>query len=140
MRQVPGGITAICTPRSPPFWRNARASWKSSQANLAAEDVAVGHRLAVAGFDDRDLAVGHDEERPDLHFVLPRPVAELQTGRERVGLQAGLAFERDDLAGRQVAIATQEHELLGDQADAVVRNDDDAEQPRDELPRRAPAR
>ena len=58
--------------------------------------------------------------------------AELRTrGRQRVGLVGGFAVQRNDAAIGQFAMTAEQHQLPGDDAEAVVRDNDDAEQPQD---------
>src|SRR5262245_65440626 len=55
-----------------------------------------------------------------MHAVLPLPVAEVDATAEQVGLEAGLAFESQDVAFGHGALERPE---LFDDADAVVRDE-----------------
>jgi len=95
--------------------------------DIPCDHAPAGQRLAVACLDDADLALRDGRELDQFDRVLPRPQAHVQARRQRVGLVAGFAFERNDLPVGQVAVAAEDHEFLRHRADAVVGNDDDAE-------------
>ena len=68
--------------------------------DAAREHTAVFQRMAVARFHDADGVLTDRDELLQRHDVLPRPEAEVETRRERIGLKPRFAVERDDRACR----------------------------------------
>ena len=78
--------------------------------NDLAEDALGGDRRAVRRKHQRDLALRHDGDRLFDDAILPTPVTEVQSRRERVGLIAGLTTKRDQTAWRKSAPAEPFHD------------------------------
>jgi len=89
--------------------------------------------MVLMRFHEAHLVGGNREELDQVRAELPRPQAHVQSRRERVGLVAGLAVQRDDAAVGKVPVSAEQHEFLGDDADAVVGHHDHAEEPQHRL-------
>lgn len=94
----------------------------------AAQDAARRDRGAGGGDDEGDLARGDVDHRRLHDAELPEPAAEVEAGRQGVGLVTGLAVERDQLAGGQGSAG----EFLDDNADLIFADEHEAEQGRSE--------
>jgi hypothetical protein len=55
----------------------------------------------------------------------------MQPGRQRVGLVAGFAVQRDDPARGEAPIRAEQYEFFRHDPNAVVRHHDDAKEPQD---------
>ena len=101
---TPSRRIARCRPRwprrvlLPSPSRNATASWKLLQGTTRPSVWLGGQRLAVAGVHVTDLALRNGHQRRRVDAVLPAPVAEVDAAAQQLGLVAGLAVERDDVA------------------------------------------
>src|SRR5262249_17889828 len=84
-----------------------------------AERLAGGERLTVAGIDVADLSLRHGDKRYLVDAILPAPEAPVYAAAQEIGLQTGLAAERDDPALRDGAPGRPQ---LFDDADAIVGN------------------
>ncbi len=84
--------------------------------------------MAVAGLDDADMALVDGGEGHLADGVLPGPKSEVDAWSQCIGLEAGFAIQRNDGAVGQGAILAEEHPLLVDDADLVLRDDDRAEE------------
>ena len=110
---VPGVSTGRCTPFCPPPSMNVSSVGEVLELRLV--DRALGadrQRRADLRDHDADLARGHLHPRELLHAE-DRPQLEPQPGREQLGLEAGLAVERDRVVGGQLL----EREPLLDEPD-----------------------
>ena len=118
---------ARCRPRWPTIgsWSGLTCSPTRNRAGVlevvAGDDAAQGlagrERLAVAGVDVADLALGNGHQRHLVDAVLPAPQAEVHAAAEHLGLEAGLAVEGDDPAFGDRSLRRPQ---LLDDADAVV--------------------
>jgi hypothetical protein len=97
--------------------------------DMSCDDTAARERLAVAGLDAADLALRNGQELLPIDRELPRPEAHVESGRQRVRLESGLAIERDNPAVREPAILADQNEFLSDDSHRVVGDDDHTEHP-----------
>jgi hypothetical protein len=102
IRYVPAVRIASWRPFSPPLARNARASWKLSQGTERARMRSDTIGAPALASTSPILPAGIRIIASLMHAVLEEPVAEVQSGRERVGLVTGLAVERDELTRREL--------------------------------------
>ncbi len=110
------------------FGQKGTGILKSVTSDLFAQDAAVGERVAVAGFHHAHRVLADGDEPLHDHFVLPRPVAEVQARGQGVGLVAGFAVQGDDLAVGQGSVGADQHEFFVEDADAILGNHDHAKQ------------
>jgi hypothetical protein len=80
--------------------------------------------MAVARLNDADVGLVDGSEGHFADLELPGPESEMDSRRQRIGLQAGLAVQRHDCAIGQSPIFAYQHPLLVDDPDLVLRDND----------------
>ncbi len=103
---------------------------KGIAIHAAREHVAILQRMTVARFHDSDGVLTDGDELLQRDDVLPRPETEMKSRRERIGLQACLAVQRDDRTCRQRPMLTDQNVLPVDDTHRVFRHDDHTKETR----------
>jgi hypothetical protein len=133
IRQVPADHGHLCATLALIHQKRARVL-EVVALHISRQDSSVRHWVAVADSTSAICPFGTIRNGLMSIWYCQGQYPNFRPGRQGIRLQTGLPFQRDDLAGRQIAMRAKQHELLGDEADAVVRDNDDAEQAHGGLP------